>query len=271
LLDAVRTILRPLVRLMIARGVTLPALVAALKQTFVEVAVRDFRLDGSEPSDSRVSVLTGVHRKDVRTLRDAARPPPGSARRPLAATVVGRWLGDPAFLDAAGRPARLRRQADGGAPSFEALVEGVSRDVHPRTVLDELLRLGLVELDAAGEAVRLLAEGFVPSGDDAAALGFFQQNLHDHAAAATANLLAGPDDPRCLERAVFYNNIPAAELDRIEGEARTLSLAALRHLNGLALEAQQAGHAAPGPKARFRFGVFFWREAPSDASPEERR
>jgi len=260
--------LRPLVRLMIARGITLPALTAMLKQVFVEVAARDFRLPGRSASDSRISVLTGVHRKDVRAIRDHELPLSVPRSGGLGATVLGRWLGDPAWHDAHGQPMLLPRQAPPDQPSFDRLVAGISTDVRPRTVLDELLRQGLVEHDPTTDTIRLLAEAFVPREGEAAMLGFMRQNLHDHMAAAAANLLASPDAPRRLERAVFYNNLPGTDVDRLEAEARTLALAALRHLNGLALEAQQAGHENPAPKERFRFGVYFWRE-PVTPAPDE--
>jgi hypothetical protein len=266
LLDAIRLILRPLVRLMIARGIGLPALVAALKPVFVEVAERDFRIDGRAVSDSRVSVLTGLHRKDVRAIRDTAAPLSQPRSPSLGATVVGRWLGDPAFHDAAGRPRPLARQGAGG---FDALVAAVSTDVRPRTVLDELARLGIVGIDEAADTIALNAEAFVPGQADPELLRFLQHNLHDHLAAAAANLLAEAGERRLLERAVFYNNLRAADVDRIEAEARTLALAALRHLNGLALDLQQAGRDDPAPKERFRFGVFFWRAPTADAPPAD--
>lgn len=250
--------LRPLAQLMIARGVTLPALVGAMKEIFVDVAVQRFSLDGRPPSDSRISLLTGVHRKDVRAIRAQSRPlsqPRGSG---LPATVIGRWLARPDLLDDVGRPRPLPR------PEFDALVASVSKDVRPRTVLDELLRLGLVE-SAEGDAVRLLTDAFVPARDGEELLGFLQQNLHDHLAAATANILAPPGAPRMLERAVYYNNLRPADVERLEAEARTLALAALRHLNGLAVEMQVAARDSSGPRERFRFGVYFFREA-SDAS-----
>lgn len=252
-LAATKALLRPLVRVLIACGVTLPALVAALKECFVDVASRDFRLGGREPSDSRVSLVTGVHRKDVRAIRERSHPVSTPRTGGLAATVVGRWLGRPDHLDAEGRPRPLPR------PAFDALVAGVSTDVRPRTVLDELLRLGLVEV-GEDDAVRLLADAFVPAKDGGEELlAFFGRNLHDHMAAAAGNLLAGPDDRRFLERAVYYNNLRPADVDRLEAEARTLALAALRHLNGLALEMQQAARDDAGAGERFRFGVYFFR------------
>lgn len=271
MLGALKALLRPLVRLLVARGVTLTTMAAMLKELYVEVAARDFRLGAREPSDSRVSLLTGVHRKDVRAIRERARPASLPRGGGLGATVVGRWLGDPALGGPDGQPAPLSRAR------FDALVAGISTDVRPRTVLDELVRLGLVAWDEATDELRLLAEAYIPA--DAAAeeaLRFFRDNLHDHLAAATANLLAGPGDPRFLERAVFYNRLRPEDVDRLEQEARTLGLAALRHLNSLALERQQAARGAPEATERFRFGLFLFRETqPREAAqqtpPEETR
>jgi hypothetical protein len=265
LLEAAKVILRPLVRVLIAHGITLPAVVAALKEVFVDVARSDFRLEGKEPSDSRISLLTGVHRKDVRAIREAEHPVSTPRAGALHATVVGRWLGGADTTGPDGRPLPLPRHAPDGTPSFEALVAGVSKDVRPRTVLDELVRLGLVVHDEADDSVRLLADAFVPVPGGEEMLGFFRANLHDHMAAAGANLMARPGEPRFLERAVFYNNLAPEQVDRIEAEARTLALASLRHLNTMALEHQQAPQ--PGPRQRFRFGVFFWRAPAAAPTP----
>ena len=57
-------------RALIAKGVTAPDFYRVVKQTFVEVAEADFALDGERPTDSRISMLTGVHRRDVKAFRD---------------------------------------------------------------------------------------------------------------------------------------------------------------------------------------------------------
>src|ERR1700704_431682 len=71
LLNALRQLLRPLVRLLTAQAITFPMLPELLKHIYVDEAVRHFGLGGEPPSDSRVSLLTGVHRKDVRRLRQS--------------------------------------------------------------------------------------------------------------------------------------------------------------------------------------------------------
>lgn len=67
-------LLRPLVRLCIRSGMTFPALAQLLRELFVNVAEHDFALDGKPQTDSRVSLLTGIHRKEVARLRGAGAP-----------------------------------------------------------------------------------------------------------------------------------------------------------------------------------------------------
>src|SRR5690242_19270695 len=163
LMLAVRRVLRPLVRLMLANGVTYPLLTEMMKGIFVETAARDFRLSDRELTDSRISLLTGIHRKDVRRLRDeTGTVAPKPAGVSLAAQVISVWTGSPDFIDAEGHPLLLHRLASrGGAKSFEELAARVSTDVRSRPMLDELLRLGVVRLDEE-DRVALAAEAFVP-------------------------------------------------------------------------------------------------------------
>ncbi|MCP1831761.1 hypothetical protein J2R76_000188 [Bradyrhizobium sp. USDA 4532] len=138
--------LRPLVRLCIRGGMTFPALTQLLRELYVNVAEHDFALEGKEQTDSRVSLLTGIHRKEVARLRGAGAPvnaEPATLSRTSA--IIARWLAGPEFTDAKGEPLPLPRTADGGAPSFETLVESITKDVRPRAVL-EYARLPRSEL-----------------------------------------------------------------------------------------------------------------------------
>ena len=149
-------VLRPLVRLFIRAGLTYPALCDLLRELYVNVAEHDFALSAKEQTDSRVSLLTGIHRKEVRRLRGAGAPVrlvPASVSR--SSMIVARWVAAPEFTDASGAPRRLRRAGDpGDGPTYEDLVESVTRDVRPRAVLDEWLDRGIVSVDAEGR-VRL--------------------------------------------------------------------------------------------------------------------
>lgn len=282
---AVKRLLAPLVRLLIARDIPYTTLRDLLKEVYVETAERHFALDDKPQTDSRVAMLTGVHRKDVRTLRQTDAPPRDARATSLWATVLGRWMGDPAFRGPDGRPAALAAAEGLDGASFTMLAAAVSKDVRPKTILDELERLGLVEVgrdDDGVERVRLLADALVPPAGSEEALGFFEANLHDHLAAAVANLSAAAAPAPFLERAVFYNALSAESVDALEAEARHKGLAALKALNETALARQKIdilarqqtsgdSGAAAAAAERFRFGVYFYREpAPLTSAGSER-
>lgn len=261
----IQGLMRPLVRAMIAQGITAPALYRIIKRIYVDVAESDFRIDGERQTDSRISMLTGVHRRDVRTFREE-----GSAtgdglgeKVTTIASVLGRWLADPATRDQDGRPRPVPRSAADG-PSFDALVRAASTDIRPRTVLDELLRQGLVEIEDG--LVHLRADAFLGPADPDQKVHFFAENVGDHIAAAVDNLLA--DEAPFMERAVFYNRLTAASVDEIETEARRLGGDALVALNAMAHDRQAADLAAEDGTHRFRFGIFFYREDEASAEGE---
>ena len=256
---AVQWLLRPLVRALIAQGVTALALYQVIKRVYVEVAEEELARAGERPTDSRINVLTGVHRRDIRAFRTSDGSGEAEARRKVTiiATVLGRWLGDAATTDAEGRPLALPRASEGGA-SFDALVEGVSRDIRPRAVLDELARQGLVAVDADSGLIELRAEAFFGPADLDQRVHFFAANVGDHIAAAAENLLA--EAPRFMERAVFYNRLTPASVDAIEKDARRRATELLVDVNRLAHRRQEGDLDAPEGTERFRFGVYFYRE-----------
>ena len=264
---ALKRLLRPLVRALIAKGVTAPALYGVLKQVYVEVAREAFALDGKPPTDSRVSVLTGVHRKDVRTFRERPPESDGTLERKVTVmtTVIGRWLADPDYAGPDGAPRSLPRQAETG-PSFDALVRSVSTDVRPRTILDELARQGIVAVDEDRDTVTPRVEAVLARGPEDERFHFLARNVGDHLAAATENVLTEDGPAPFLERAVFYNNLRGSSVDEIEARARALAAETLAELNRMGYARQDADartddkNAAPSANTRFHFGVYFFRE-----------
>ncbi len=268
LIQALRHALRPLVKVMLARGLTFTYASELLKSLFVEVADRDFRLDGKVPTDSRVSLVSGVHRKEVSRLRGMLES--GEEAVPevisLGAQVVAQWMGAAPYVDAKGQPRPLARFAsDGGELSFESLVARVNRDIRPRVVLDEWLRLGVVDVDGEGR-VRLHAGAFVPTKGFDEMSFYFGHNVHDHAAAAAHNLLGG--EPSFLERSVHYDGLSADAVEQLARQAGTLGMETLVAVNRNALTLAKRGAATALPRQRMTFGVYFYAE-PSQAPPAD--
>lgn len=256
---ALSGMLRPLVRALIAKGVTAPALYRLLKQLYVEVAEQDFALDGDRPTDSRISMLTGVHRRDVKIFRNPDLTEEREAKEKVTniATLLGRWMATPELIGADGRPRPLPRTGPG---SFEELAKSISQDIRPRTMLDEMLRQSLIRQE--GGDLYLDADAFLGPADLEQKVFFFAENVGDHLAAAVDNLLA--EEPKFLERAVFYNRLRPASVDEIEAKARDLGATVLVELNKEALARQTADLDDEDGTERFRFGVFFYREGADD-------
>lgn len=256
-------LLRPLVRLCIRGGMTFPALAQLLRELFVNVAEHDFALEGKEQTDSRVSLLTGIHRKEIARLRGAGAPvneTPATLSRISA--IIARWIAAPEFTDAKGEPLPLPRTASGDAPSFESLVASITKDVRPRAVLDEWLDRKLVAIND-DEEIMLVEAAFVPHGDDVRKWHYLGRNLHDHIAAAAENVSS--TTPRFLERAVHYDGLSAKLAKRLEGRSRELAMHALKTANR---EANRALGRDKGGEHRWNFGIYIYSEGP-DSAPDD--
>ncbi|MGE5650541.1 MAG: DUF6502 family protein [Bacillota bacterium] len=258
--EAVARVLQPLARLMIDHGVQLPSMVELLKKALVDEAVGAYGLADKGSSDARIAILTGVHRKDVKRLRDApAAADPAPPMVPVAASVVARWISEPRFLtaDQTARPlARTPKRSNAGEPDFSTLVAEVTRDVGARAVLDELERLGVVELSEDGY-VHLKSTSFVPNKGLSESFHFLAANVRDHLATAVHNLAPGRRDPLMLEQSAFLENLPPVEAEQLQQLARRLWSAALQQFLQMASAAKQRSAGSAGPKHRIRFGVYF--------------
>ncbi|MFQ5416525.1 MAG: DUF6502 family protein [Myxococcota bacterium] len=268
LMQALVRLLRPLVRLLLAKQIAYPVFANLLKSVYVVVAEDEFRLEEKRQTDSRISLLTGIHRKDVKRLRgehreDVAAPPSVS----LGGQLVARWAGMPEFQDAEGRPLPLPRHASGAeGQSFDTLVESVSTDIRPRAVLDEWLRLGVAGLDDDDRVV-LNAEAFVPETGFEEKAFFFGRNLHDHIAAGAHNLLGAT--PPFVERSVYYGRLSHESIQELARLSEEKGMEALQAVNRRALELQKCDAGSALANHRVNFGIYFFDAEVADPTDEE--
>ena len=211
LVQAIGRLVLPLARLAVAKGLPFAVVEAQLKLAFVQAARDTHPQLSAHRVVSRIATATGLSRREVTRLTQVRSPLP--QRRPVAAELFARWANDPAYKDRRGRPCVLPRQ--GEALSFESLAQSVTRDVHPRSLLDELLRLGLAVHDAERDTVALVRDAFVPRGDAERMLGFLGDNVGDHLGAAVANVLS--DGRAHFEQAVFADELSTESIEQIRG------------------------------------------------------
>ena len=256
MLAALQRVLKPLVRLSLSQGINYQMLMDTLKLVFVQVAEEDFKLSEREQTDSRISLLTGIHRKDVHRLREQPDNIPAPTAVSLGSQLVGLWISDPDFTDSEGNPKALARLASvGGEASFDRLVARVSTDIRARPVLDEWLRIGIVNIDN-NDLVRLNTEAFVPSEGFEEKLFFFQQNMHDHAAAMAHNLMNV--QPPMLERCVYYDGLSLEAINELKALAENQGMTALKAVNARAIELQAEAKNANDENHRFTYAIYFY-------------
>lgn len=268
LLTACAAVLAPLARLAVAHGVPCRHIEELLRAAFVETAREAHPGIPPHRAVSRISAATGLNRREVTRLVQATAPEAPKRRSPATETFT-RWLSDPQYRGPEGVVRVLPRQ--GAAPSFESLAQSVTRDVHPRSLLEELCRLGLARVDEKNETVELLRETFVPRGDERRLFGFLGANVGDHLSAAVANVLSS-DGPRHHEQALFADELSAESLERIRPMVREQWQALVRSLApevGRLIE--QDREAGRPQDQRLRVGLYAYSAPmPNPEPPQEK-
>jgi hypothetical protein len=165
-LAALRLALRPLFKILLRSGVTWQEASEVCKATLVEVATSDFGLHGRPTNMSRVAIMTGLSRREVRRLRDllGAEPQIDAGRMHGATRVLTGWYLDPDFSDAAGQPLDLAFESAAGADTgitFTGLCERYGGDLAPVTMRRELTRVGAMAEMPAGD-LRVLMRYYMP-------------------------------------------------------------------------------------------------------------
>ena len=219
-LAAIGRILRPIVRILIRNGVPSDALTEVVRKTYVDVAQDEFQLGGKPQTVSRISVITGLHRKEVARLRalDAFDISAEAAGRNRVATVLSAWLREADFLDRKGDPLDLPFT---GAASFSELVRRYSGDMKPRAMADELLASGAIE--SVDGRLRMSARGYVPGADPDEMIAVLGTDPVELIETIDHNMQSGD---RRYQRKVEYDNIPG----EYAAEFRGLSARLAQHL-----------------------------------------
>jgi hypothetical protein len=252
-----RKLLKPIVRLLLTNGINYTMILEDIKHVFVNVADEEFKIHGRPQTNSRITLLTGVHRKDVQRIRNE-QSSTITLDQSTGAQIVGLWTGNKLYLDANNRPIPLHKNmSKGGDLSFEALVASISKDIRAKTVIDEWLRLELVSIDEKDRLV-LNVNAFIPDASLEEKLAFLRMNLHDHAAAAVNNI-THPEAPM-LERCVYYQGLTDETVQLLNAYAVETGMSAIQAINRYASELKAAQTKVAEAKTRINFGLYFYQE-----------
>ncbi|MDA7965236.1 DUF6502 family protein [Ruegeria sp.] len=263
--SALPALLEPLAQAMVAHGVTIGTATEALKKALLTAAEATSEV---KLSDSRASLLTGLHRKDVKRLRNLDDDTPERRSCSAAALVISYWATSPEFQSTDGTPRDLTRKGDKTGPGFDDLVRLARVDMASGTVLNTLLDQKIVEELKTGQ-LRLLSHAFLPSGGGAEQVAAYQATLSAHLTAATQNLLAEPEAARNFDRAVRYSHLSPDSVEELRRASDTQAQALLQDINALA-RALQDKDQNKGCRGRFVLGAYILA-SPPDARGEQRQ
>jgi hypothetical protein len=228
-IGAVETIFGPLARLLVARRLNFGLLAELMKIALVRAAIDDLVAQSARPTDSRISIATGVHRKDIKRLKGASEPLQTPKELSITSQVVAKWLGTNGLIDPKGNPVPIARKKQTDEQiDFEDLVRSISKDIRPRAVLDELLDRGVISV-INDETLVLHPSRLTSNQDDDALSEYFGMNIHDHLAVTVNNLL-DPEQPQ-LERCVHYQGLSKSAVEDLAKFAEAQVMAALIAFN----------------------------------------
>ncbi len=260
LFSAITKLLRPLVRILLRNGVPFRTFLDLAKWIYVDVAMKEFGIQGRKQTDSRVSIITGLSRKEVRRLKTLEQLSDAEAidRYNRAARVIGGWIRDRRFTDARGNPRALYFEK--GRVNFSDLVKSFSGDVPARAVLDELMSVGAVEVLEDGK-IKLLSRAYIPLSDEPAFLSILGTDVGHLIKTIDHNMVAKGGHP-FFQRKVSYDNLPIEAIPQLRRMSAGLSQKLLERMDRwLSAHDRDANPAVKGRgRMRAGLGIYYFEE-----------
>lgn len=202
-------LLKPFVKLCVGHSIGLREVTEVLKITFVEVAEKELQKSKEKINSSKISALTGVHRKDVTSIF-SSKHSLAKAEGSILTKVIGQWQHDKSFCSSKGKARILT--CEGDKSEFAKLVRSVTSDLNPYTVLNELKRIEAVK-ESEG-LVRLAQRIYSPKQDIKEGFRLLASDTSDLVGAVTENIFLKQEIPNHHLK-TSYDNIPTSALPQI--------------------------------------------------------
>lgn len=260
---ALYRILKALAKVAMHYGMSVSAVTELLRRAYVDAAEETLGVDGKKIKSSSICALTGLYRKEVVRIQEL--PPVAAAtvddRYNRSARVISGWTRDERYCTKARRPAVL--PFDGEA-SFSELVRKHSGDMTPTAMLEELSRLGSVEVTKSG-SIKLKNTAFIPQESDLDTLQILGNDTVDLIATIQYNM-DKPAEQRRFQRKVGYLHIPERHVEEFRVHAAKESQKLLEKLDRWLSKRDTEDMAEGKPGSRIGLGIFQFSKTSSNTS-----
>ncbi len=274
ILSGVRSLMRPLARFLLRSGIGFKEFASICKLAFVEVATSDYGIRGRPTNISRVAVMTGLTRKEVKAVREKIEQ--GSeeglwlGKLNLPTQILHYWHNDPDFCEKPGNPKAI--PFSNGYPSFSDLVRKYAGDIPPGAMRVELARAGAI-VETSDSKLLATKINYIPEKLDATFVRsmFFALGNLANTLVHNANVSYRGDDSRFrkFERYVWTARISPTDAEELRDLAVKRATKLLTELDEWIGEREQlrigeAGENAPEEEmadSGYGLGIYFIESA----------
>ena len=270
-LQALRRVLRPIVRLMVRRGIRFDEFAEVARTAYVESAARDGIGGIDRPSLEQIAWATGIeetridHYIDLGNLTPA--PPPVSKSTQIMTQVLHRWHTDSRYLGTYGAPLELQLTDPPNGPNFSQLVSEISAHADPRAILDGLIEAKSVTRTTE-DRIRPLTRAFIWPQGSITSIDYFGVTLARMTETLEHNLNSTVNEAKLLERSVFADHgLPSNLLPAFHAVATERSTQFLAELDDWLAQHSPSNIDQSNSRGEVGVNLFFYVEQPPDEKP----
>jgi hypothetical protein len=260
LLTALLKALKPIARVLMKAGIGYREFAEISKCAFVDVATSDYGIRGRPTNISRVAVMTGLTRKEVKRIRNKiSEGTDAQALRVIPpAEILDKWHSDPKYLDDNGRPVSL--PLDGDNLSFASLVKQYGGDIPPGAMKTELRRVGAIEETDSGN-LRVVKRFFRPVEKEDQLERALGQAIYGLGLNLNHNLGQSPEDS-WVERIAYSSKIRTGDAGRVRRISQDRAADFVESINDLfsAYETIYSDEHSNEPATVVGVGVYYFED-----------
>jgi len=270
LLAAFRSLMTPLIRILLRSGITFQEFAGVLKDVYVAVCAREMTLPGRRMSVSRVAIATGLTRREVaKIVRNEGKTKWDVwSNAGLVASVLEAWHSDPAYLAPYGYPRDLKIDGTDEVPTFEKLVRRFSSDVPHEVLVGELLRVGAARLLEGGHYLRVQQRTYIPTDMTAEMVQIFSQAVRRYIETVDYNLRRGKGDAKRFDRMVYPDDgLRLVDVEIYQQEIREYLETVIQEIDQKSATYPRPERARGEKSVQVGVGIYFYQEATEDRAP----